>query len=861
MPLARPVEFVFLRRLDYVRIRRWQTLLAMKTYLHSIETLEARIAPATFTFTDVDGDNVKITITGSGTLTEGVNVIIAAGQLQKLDLTDAAFQNAAVKIVATRDPITGGDGRVNVGNIDATGRDLRAVMVDGDLGQILAGSGTDPERGLAALTVASLGRLRTTTGAPALAVNIDGRLGALNVTGDVDATFIIADTLGSATIGGSLLGGPSDGNGLLSTNGDMGKVKVGGDLVGGQGNATGTIRSGGALAGVTVGGSLIGGRHPGSGSTDFTSGAIVAAGKLGPVKIAYDVRGDFGEFSGAIFSASEIVSVSIGGSLLGAGKANSGSISTTGLCGPVTIKGDIFGGFGSNAGSIVATQDIASVTIGGSLASGGIVSIMGALGPIKIGGNLEGGRDPLAGRIFGATGITSVTLGGSLLGGTMADCGKIHSDGAIGPVRIAHDIVGGDGTRSGYIEAGTTLGAVTLGGSLIGGGDDPRSGNIRSGGAMGFVKIGRDIIAGSTSESALVSSGGTLAGITLGGSLDGNSFRHGFSGASSEAGQIISTGAMGPVKIAGDVIGGIVSNTGRIVSMSTIASVTIGGSLVGGDSSFSGEILSTGAMGPVKIAGDIAGGDTSIFQSPKSGYIEGLRIASLFVGGSIRAGVDRGSGPLTDSGAVRAVDDIGPITIKGSLLGSASADGDPTDGDFTPASISARGQGGIGFDAKNDIAIKSIKIGGRVELAQILAGYDPTLAAKNADAQIGPVTIGGDLIASSIVAGVSTSGPFFGTPLDAKASGAEVKDSLDANGAISRIASIVIKGSVFGTAATNDAITFAIVAQNIGSLKVGGTKIPFQSGASNDLFGADRRLGATLGMTSDGFDFHAFEVA
>ena len=159
------------------------------------------------------------------------------------------------------------------------------------------------------------------------------------------------------------------------------------------------------------------------------------------------------------------------------------------------------------------------------------------------------------------------------------------------------------------------------------------------------------------------------------------------------------------------------------------------------------------------------------------------------------------------------------------------------------------------------MAIKSIKIGGRVEFAQILAGYDTTLAAMNADAQIGQIMIGGDLIASSIVAGVSTPAPFFGTAADTKASGAGVKDSLDTNGAISRIGGIVIKGSVLGTAATNDAITFGIVAQQLGSLSVGGTRIPLQSGASNDLFSAERRLGATLGTTSDGFDFHAFEIA
>src|SRR5678816_3892338 len=100
----------------------------------NIEPLESRIAPASLTFTDVDGDNVKITISGVGSLTLGVNVIVTADQLQTLDLSGAAFQGANVKIVATRAPLLGGDGFVNVGRINATGRDLGTVRVDGDLG-------------------------------------------------------------------------------------------------------------------------------------------------------------------------------------------------------------------------------------------------------------------------------------------------------------------------------------------------------------------------------------------------------------------------------------------------------------------------------------------------------------------------------------------------------------------------------------------------------------------------------------------------------------------------------------------------------------------------------------------------------
>lgn len=107
-----------------------------------IEPLEARIAPASLTFTDVDGDNVVIT-TSTGALTLGGNVIVNGGRLETLVLTDAAFQGANVSIVATPDPTGGGDGRVRVGSIEASGRDLGTVLVDGALGAIDAG---DPAR-------------------------------------------------------------------------------------------------------------------------------------------------------------------------------------------------------------------------------------------------------------------------------------------------------------------------------------------------------------------------------------------------------------------------------------------------------------------------------------------------------------------------------------------------------------------------------------------------------------------------------------------------------------------------------------------------------------------------------------------
>ena len=45
-----------------------------------------------------------------------------------------------------------------------------------------------------------------------------------------------------------------------------------------------------------------------------------------------------------------------------------------------------------------------------------------------------------------------------------------------------------------------------------------------------------------------------------------------------------------------------------------------------------------------------------------------------------------------------------------------------------------------------------------------------------------------------------------------------------------------------------------------GSVTVAGLKLPLKSGTSNDPIGLANNLGATLGATTDGFDFHAFEV-
>jgi hypothetical protein len=125
------------------------------------------------------------------------------------------------------------------------------------------------------------------------------------------------------------------------------------------------------------------------------------------------------------------------------------------------------------------------------------------------------------------------------------------------------------------------------------------------------------------------------------------------------------------------------------------------------------------------------------------------------------------------------------------------------------------------------VAISSVRVRGDVVHAEILAGFGFNLASGNADASIGGVSIGGDWIASSLVAGAEDQG----------AVGFGLGDTLqlvnDDPLRTARIAAISIAGAVRGTAgATGD--HFGIVAQQVSSLRVGGVAVALTAGASND---------------------------
>ena len=532
--------------------------------------------------------------------------------------------------------------------------------------------------------------------------------------------------------------------------------------------------------------------------------------------------------------------------LRGDGLANVGHIDGTGHdLGAVKIVGDLgqidAGDATTTTAALKSLNALSIGQLGTTTQAGGDLhsEIKGALGSLTVGGNVKGAFIDVTPLVDGKIG--SITIGGSVVGAMADNTGRISASGSIGKVKVGGNIEGGGGFASGRINAGGALGSVTIGGSLLGG-TNVNSGSLVSGDAMGAVKIGGNIQGGSSTSAGAIGSNTTIASVTVGGSLIG--------GAGASSGGILASLALGPVKIGGDVRGGSQSGAGRIISPnSTIASVTIGGSLIGGSATDTGIIESVGALGAVKIGGDVRGGSISgTAFTQHTGYIHGARIVSVFIGGSLIAGTDTSSSSLVTSAAIVADDDIGSVTVLGSLVGNRT-------GDAVDVTISARGQNGVSAASKTDVAIGKITIGGRVEFATILAGYDVLLVAQNADAQVGTVTVGGDWISSHLIAGVQANTGGFGDRDDSRITGG--KDNV----ATSKIASLIIKGSALGTLDSIDTALFGIEAQQLGKITIGGTAVALVPGVSNDLFAARRVLGAALGTGDiDGFDFHAIEV-
>lgn len=617
-------------------------------------------------------------------------------------------------------------------------------------------------------------------------------LGSLTISGDLG--YIVAGDATTSTPGVKSLsvgtmgrfGTDTQSGGAPSQDsfitGAVATVKVRGDIKGGSF----IVGGGGKLGSLSIGGSLIGG-------DTGTSGFISASGGIASVKITHDLQGGAGGSSGQIFSSAKIGSVTIGGSLLGGNGARSGRLQA-GSIDKVFIKGDLVGG---SSGQVMMDNQT------------GVIESVVSIGSVTIGGSIRGGQDYASATIRAGFGsITSLTVGGDILGQT-ARTASVFAGGRIENLLVHGSVIGGtSGTDSGKIEA-SHIAKVFIGGNLQGGVNSPQSGYLEALGGIDSLIIGGSLI------------GGIDTDLSTNGGQEG------------KFGGTIVTFRIGSAVIRGSVIGKSGDFGAEIRAVLGGGKITIGGSLIGGQGHDTGEIDSLGTLGPVSIGGDLRGGDAIGINLQDSGVVTAKSLRGLTIGGSIIAGLALNGFTIARSGFIDATDDIGAITVKGSLIGNSS----------NSLAIVARGQATpIG---SVDLAIKSLTVGGRVESSIILAGYSIIGRGLNADAQIGNVTIGGDWIASSILAGINPGGDGkIGTADDVELHGGEDFGSgpvNDSNLRTSKIASIVIKGGIYGTPGAAGSDSFGFVAQEIVAFKVGATVIPLKPGVANDVYAAGKQ--------------------
>jgi hypothetical protein len=468
----------------------------------------------------------------------------------------------------------------------------------------------------------------------------------------------------------------------------------------------------------------------------------------------------------------------------GDGQAHLGFLNSTNHdLGAVTIGGDLSGLIvGDTLG--VDIKSLTVNTIGVANVAGALVAgvpelrVVGTLGKITVKGDFVAARLVLMN-------VGSISIGGSLVGGSEYKAGHINVIGGCGSLKIAGNVVGGSGTFSGYCVIAGVLGPVTIGGSIIGGTGD-NSGLVisPSGNAAGDVKIGGSLYGGLGEYSG--SYVGPFKTAKIAGSL--------FGGAGQMSGVVYPT-FLASISIGRDIIGGAGAYSGAIVANSPILAGTVAGSVIGGVGAFSGSILvsvlDTGASGPITIGGDLRGG---------SG-VTGLIWSQT---GSLGAVTVKGSAIANEaafSGGILALGNIGALKIGGDIRGT------------TANNFFIRAVG----------TITSIEVGGNVTSTQILAGFGLNNLPSLGNAQIGNVTVGRDWVASSISAGITAGGDGkFGTADDYRS---------DPNFS-SKIASITVKGAVYGTRGGVD--NYGFVAHEIGAMKIGAAKVALA--ATTDVF-------------------------
>ena len=321
------------------------------------------------------------------------------------------------------------------------------------------------------------------------------------------------------------------------------------------------------------------------------------------------------------------------------------------------------------------------------------------------------------------------------------------------------------------------------------------SGQTGSGDNLGTVNIEEDVRGSGSDEAGKIFSGGDLGTLNVGGSIIGD--QGDFGGLFNDF--------IGQLSTRGDFINLI----GQISARGTIGTVKIGDDLEGGSGSSSAQIQGA-AIKKVTIDGDIEGnGDFSASIIAFEGSI-----GSILVDGDVQADDSFGSAWIV------AADSISSVTAQ-TLLGASES----------RATIIAGNH------------IGKVTIADRTDRADILAGYD-IFNPINRDASIGTVIVGigegaGTITDTNIVAGATTGegqtddftfGTFDDFPIGLFDSG-EFDDRV-----LSKISKVIINGGVI--VGPEPGRIFGIVAEHVGSVKIGSQKLSLHKGGHNDYLSA-----------------------
>ena len=440
--------------------------------------------------------------------------------------------------------------------------------------------------------------------------------------------------------------------------------------------------------------------------------------------------------------------------------------------------------------------------------------VMGALGAIphsSFTGNGGNGES----RLNGLSGILSIR--GDIDAASLA-AGGFKSLTIFGDVR--GDSTGGSATP-GLLELSTTgSGTILITGSVIGG-DAANEGFLSIGDGFTSLTIKGSIIGGSFPSTGVVTIGGTktITSISVLGSIIG--------GSAMDTGKlnVDSTNTVVGVNISGNIVGGTADTSG-VVTTGPLTSFTLGGSLLGGSVQNTGDIKLQRA-GTVTIKGSIYGGRETVATA--NNLIGTLSVTdnlrTLVVNGDVVGGTFGSGTQVGYNGAILVGKNLIGATIKGSLIGNPEHQAILLAGGAAPA-----------MPADYN-AIGRLTVLGSVSLGYIASGQTADFTsfaarignAENPDAGIGPVTVSGNWLHSSLNTGLN----------DAGSTGIDLSDTHSAGDPLrtAKLAAVIIKGHVLDNPTLPGVSGFA--ATKFTSLTVGGVLV-FKTGDPNhslDPFG------------------------